>query len=291
MLHSITLQLLSRLLNERNPESHKNDYGNALLVAGSRGMMGAALLSARACMRSGVGLLTVRVPRCGYEIMQLGIPEAKCDTDERSDRHSYIELDNNVDALAIGPGLGLHEETQQALRQLLEHGMQKPGLPAPALVLDADALNILSLHPSLFDLLPRDTLLTPHPGEAKRLLNATGCSNCTELAMRYKIVVVLKGHQTLIHLPNGDGYRNEEWGNAGMAVGGSGDTLTGILLGLRAQGYSAKDAAILGVALHAMAGDLALQEGGQSEESLLPSDMINWLGRAFACVADAASDE
>lgn len=289
MIRTITLQMLGNLLNERDPESHKNDYGNALLVAGSRGMMGAALLAARACMRSGVGLLTVRVPRCGYEIMQLGIPEAKCETDERSDRHSYIEVPANVDAIAIGPGLGLHGDTQQALSQLLERGFTTPGLPDPALVLDADALNCLALHPELLKLLPRDTILTPHPGEARRLLDATGLSNCAELAMRYRIVVILKGHCTNIYLPDGNTYRNETWGNAGMAVGGSGDTLTGILLGLRAQGYEARDASILGVALHAMAGDLAINEGRQSEESLLPSDIIQWLGRAFACVADAAS--
>lgn len=290
MARTITIKLLNELLNEREPESHKNDYGNALLVAGSRGMMGAALLSARACMRSGVGLLTVRVPRCGYDIMQLGIPEAKCDTDERSDRHSHIEMGRDVDAIAIGPGIGTHEETQEALRAWLEKGVSTPGMPDPAVVLDADALNILSMHPQLMELLPSSTILTPHPGEAKRLLSATGLSNCAELAMRYHIVVILKTHCTTIHLPDGNAYRNEEWGNPGMAVGGSGDTLTGILLGLRAQGYEAKDASILAVALHAMAGDLAIKEGRQSEESLLPSDIIQWLGRAFACVANGAFD-
>lgn len=290
MIKTITLRHLAELLNEREPDSHKNDYGHALLVAGSRGMMGAALLSARACMRSGVGLLTVRVPRCGYEIIQLGIPEAKCETDERNDRHSYIELPTEIDTIAIGPGLGLHEDTQQALRRILEKGISTPGLPDPALILDADALNCLSLNPELMKLLPRDTILTPHPGEARRLLEATGTKNCAELAMKYHVVVVYKTHNTTIHLSDGNTWRNEEWGNAGMAVGGSGDTLTGILLALRAQGYDARDAAILGVALHAMAGDIAIQEGRQSVESLLPSDIINFLGRAFACVADASSD-
>lgn len=282
--------MLASLLEERQPESHKNDYGTALLVAGSRGMMGAALLSARACMRSGVGLLTVRVPRCGYEIMQLGIPEAKCETDERADHHTYIELPHDVDAIAIGPGLGLHADTQEALRRLIDRGFASPGLPDPALVLDADALNILALHPALLDRLPAGTLLTPHPGEARRLLDATGLHNCAELAMRYHVTVIHKTHQTTIFLPDGNAYRNEQWGNPGMAVGGSGDTLTGILLGLRAQGYDVREAAILGVALHAIAGDLAISEGRQSEESLLPSDLVNFLGRAFAYVADAASD-
>lgn len=286
---TIDIKLLNRLLKEREANSQKYDYGNALLVAGSRGMMGAALLAARACARSGVGVLTVRVPRCGYEIMQLGLPEAKCDTDVRSDFHSYIEMSHHVDAVAIGPGLGQHTETQEALLRLLEQGFSTPGMPDAGLILDADALNILALHPKALELLPRDTILTPHPGEAHRLMEATGCSNCMELAMRYRIVVILKTHKTTIHLPNGDMYRNEEWGNPGMATGGSGDTLTGILLGLRAQGYTAREASILGVSLHAMAADLAINEGQQSEESLLPSDITQWLGRAFACVANGES--
>lgn len=283
MNRRITLALMSELLHERKPESHKNDYGEALLVAGSRGMMGAALLSARACMRSGVGLLTVRVPRCGYEIMQLGLPEAKCATDRCEEYHSYIEVPRQTDAIAIGPGLGQHPETQRALESLLRLGIGTPGLPDPGLILDADALNILSLHPEWLELLPEETILTPHVGEAKRLLQATGCGNCFELAMKYHLVVVLKSHVTNIYLPNGNTYRNDEMGNPGMAVGGSGDVLTGILLGLRAQGYSAEEAAVLGVGLHAHAGDLAVNEGKESMESLLPSDIIAWLGRAFAC--------
>lgn len=285
MTTSITESLLSRLLRPRRPDTHKNDYGNAYLVAGSRGMMGAALLSARACMRSGVGLLTVRVPGCGYDIMQLGLPEAKCSTDHRENQHTYIDVPADVDAIAIGPGLGQHTETQRALIDLLERGFSQPGMPDPALVLDADALNILAQHPEALKLLPRDTIITPHVGEARRLLQASGEGNCCQLAMRYGIVVIQKDHVTNIYLPNGDLYRNDEYGNPGMAVGGSGDTLTGILLALRAQGYSARDAAILGVGLHAYAADLAIEEGDESEQSLLPSDITRWLGRAFKAVS------
>lgn len=284
MNQSISQSLLSNILRPRDPFTHKNDYGNALLVAGSRGMMGAAILAARAAMRSGVGLLTVRVPRCGYEIMQISLPEAKCSTDNRQDNHSYIDIPSGIDAIAIGPGLGKAEETQEAFCDLLNRGFSQPGLPEPALVLDADALNILSLHPDLFKLLPKDTILTPHIGEAKRLLAASGCSNCCQLAMKYNIVVIQKDHITNIFLPNGDQLRNEEFGNPGMAVGGSGDTLTGILLGLRAQGYSAREAAALGVGLHALAADLAIEEGEESEESLLPSDITRFLGRAFKAI-------
>lgn len=281
MTTKINENLLSSLLRQRDPFSHKNDYGNALLVAGSRGMMGAAILAARACMRSGVGLLTVRVPRCGYEIMQMSIPEAKCALDYRQDHHSYIDIPASIDAIAIGPGLSTEQETADALSDLLHRGFSQPGLPAPALILDADALNILALHPELIKLLPKETILTPHIGEAKRLLSASGCSNCCQLAMQYNIIVIQKDHITNVYLPNGDQYRNDEMGNPGMAVGGSGDTLTGILLGLRAQGYSARDASVLGVGLHAMAADLAIDEGTESEESLLPSDIIAYIGRAF----------
>lgn len=286
MTRLIDLDLLSDLLHQRDPFSHKNDYGNALLVAGSRGMMGAALLAARACMRSGVGLLTVRVPRCGYEIMQLGLPEAKCEIDNRADFHSYIDVPSAIDAIAIGPGIGKNDETQYALTSLLERGFSTPGLPDPALVLDADALNILALHPDVLSRLPKDTILTPHPGEASRLLQATGLKNCAEIAMKFNIVVILKDHYTNIYLPNGNIYRNEEFGNPGMAVGGSGDTLTGILLALRAQGYDAYEASLLGVSLHALAADLAIERGGQSEESLLPSDITHWLGAAFKAIRE-----
>lgn len=281
MNREITETILGQIRKQRDPDSHKNDYGEALLVAGSYGMMGAALLAARACMRSGVGLLTVRVPRCGYEIMQLGLPEAKCATDIGLEHHRYMELPMQLDALAIGPGIGQHEETQQALLGLLKRGLGTPGLPDPGLILDADALNILALHPEALEWLPENTILTPHPGEAKRLLSATKLGNCFELARRFRIIVILKGHVTTIYLPNGNQWRNEAQGNAGMAVGGSGDTLTGILLGLRAQGYTAEEAAVLGVGIHALAGDLAIELGGQSEESLLPSDITAHLGQAF----------
>lgn len=286
MTRNITEDTLRSWRRERDPESHKNTYGQALLVAGSYGMMGAALLSARACMRSGVGLLTVRVPRCGYEIMQLGLPEAKCSVDHDLERHRYMDIPQGIDAIAIGPGLGLHTDTQDALISLLRRGIDTPGLPSPALVLDADALNILALHPEAMELLPANTILTPHPGESRRLLEATGAGNCMQLAMRYGVVVVLKGHVTNIYLPNGNVWRNEEFGNAGMAVGGSGDTLTGILLGLRAQGYDAEHAAVLGVGLHALAADLAIDSGTESMESLLPSDIVQWLGRAFCAISD-----
>ena len=230
-------------------------------------MMGAALLSARACMRSGVGLLTVRVPQCGYTILQLGLPEAKCDCDPDENVHSRIVIPSDTDAVGIGPGLGQAPATHTALDTLLDT-WRGP------LVLDADALNIVAVHPDWLSRLPQGTVLTPHPGEMQRLGgDAAGLSD------RYGLVVVLKGHETCIHTPGGPTYINRLHGNAGMAVGGSGDVLTGIILSLLAQHYSPAQAATLGVWLHALAGDLALQT--QSQESLLPSDLTDRLGQAF----------
>ncbi len=267
-MNVLTKEAMHDLLRPRRPDSHKGDYGRALLVAGSRGMMGAALLSSRACMRSGVGLLTVRVPACGYEILQLGIPEAKCDCDVCTDHHSLIVVPSDTEVLGIGPGLGQHPDTQAALLHLLEqyHG---------PMVLDADALNILALHPDWLDKVPPRSILTPHVGEMKRLGNDPAA-----LSQKYRLILVVKSHQTHIYLPDGTIWCNTEHGNAGMAVGGSGDVLTGILLALLAQHYSPEDAARLGVWMHALAGDLALADH-QSMESLLPSDLIDHLGRAF----------
>ena len=268
----VTETLISEWLKTRDPFSHKGNYGRASLVAGSVGMIGAALLSARACMRSGVGLLTVHVPECGYTILQQGIPEAKCQTDQHYTHHTYIELPPGTEVVGIGPGIGQHVQTQWALHQLI---LLNPTVP---MVFDADALNILADNPQWFPQIPKGSILTPHPGEMQRL-----GADPAELAAQYQLVIVLKGHHTRIYVPTGDTvqvYENTLHGNAGMAVGGSGDVLTGIILALMAQHYSAKEAAVIGVWIHALAADLALANGN-SMESLIPSDIISHLGSAF----------
>lgn len=269
---TITQPLVAGWLKTRNPFSHKGDYGRASLIVGSVGMIGAALLSARACLRSGVGLLTVHVPECGYSILQAGVPEAKCQADEHYTHHTYIELPLWTEAVGIGPGIGLHTQTEWALHRLM---LLNPTIP---MVLDADALNILAVNQHWLPLIPKGSIITPHPGELKRL-----GADPAELAAQYQLVVVLKGHHTRIYVPQ-DGsvqvYENTLHGNAGMAVGGSGDVLTGIILALMAQHYTADLAAVIGVWIHALAADLALADGN-SEESLLPSDIISHLGAAF----------
>lgn len=271
-IHPITEALISEWLKTRDPFSHKGDYGRASLVAGSVGMIGAALLSARACMRSGVGLLTVHVPECGYAIMQQGLPEAKCQADQHYTHHTYVEVPLGTEVVGIGPGIGQHVQTQWALHRLM---LMNPKIP---MVLDADALNILAENPHWFPQIPKGSILTPHPGEMKRL-----GTDPAELAAQYQLVIVLKGHHTCIYVPTDNTaqmYENTLHGNAGMAVGGSGDVLTGIILALMAQHYTAKEAAVIGVWIHALAADLALADGN-SVESLLPSDIIFHLGAAF----------
>ena len=271
-IYPITETLISEWLKTRDPFSHKGDYGRASLVAGSVGMIGAALLSARACMRSGVGLLTVHVPECGYAIMQQGLPEAKCQADQHYTHHTYVEVPLGTEVVGIGPGIGQHVQTQWALHRLM---LMNPKIP---MVLDADALNILAENPHWFPQIPKGSILTPHPSEMKRL-----GTDPAELAAQYQLVIVQKGHHTRIYVPTDDTvqvYENTLHGNAGMAVGGSGDVLTGIILALMAQHYSAKEAAVIGVWIHALAADLALADGN-SMESLLPSDIISHLGVAF----------
>lgn len=270
--HPITDTLISEWLKTRDPFSHKGDYGRASLVAGSIGMLGAALLSARACMRSGVGLLTVHVPECGYAIMQQGLPEAKCQADQHYTHHTYVEVPSGTEVIGIGPGIGQHVQTQWALHRLM---LMNPNIP---MVLDADALNILAQNPDWLSQIPQGSIITPHPGEMQRL-----GTDPAEQAEKYQLVVVLKGHHTNIYVPKENTvqvYENTLHGNAGMAVGGSGDVLTGIILALMAQHYTAEEAAVIGVWIHALSADLALADGN-SMESLIPSDIISHLGVAF----------
>lgn len=268
-------------LKVRNRQSHKGTYGSAYLFAGSEGMMGAALLSARSCMRSGLGLLTVHTAACGYDIMQLGIPEAKCEPDQCKSFITDINVPDAITAVGIGPGIGQNIETAEALHSYLLREEKKAN--PHRLVIDADGLNILAKHPDWLNFLPEGTILTPHPGEWSRLRTALDSIN---ISNNRKIVIVYKDAYTkvvetdLTTLTDYCSWTNTEHGHSGMAVGGSGDTLTGIILSLLAQGYSSFDAACLGVYIHSLAADIALE--GQSEESWLPSDLIACIGKAFA---------
>ncbi len=270
----IAREQISRLLRPRNIFSHKGTYGSALIIAGSHGMMGAALLAAGAAARAGAGKVLTRVPGCGYMLMQLGLPEALCTIS--GDRYVQDMSGLKADAIGIGPGLGTEEMTLHAFATLLERNKQP-------LVLDADALNMIALQPDLLGKLPPGSILTPHPKEFERIFGKTANSmmqveQARFQAMRYNCFIVLKGRYTAIATPEGACWYNLT-GNPGMATGGSGDVLTGIITGLLAQGYASEDAVLTGVYLHGLAGDLALQK--ESPESLIAGDIIDHIGAAF----------
>ena len=268
-------QVQARLM-PRPAFAHKGDMGHALLVAGSRGMAGAAILATRACLRSGVGKVTVHTPGANMLPLQLAVPEAvvQCDADERMVCEA-VDTDD-YQALAIGPGLGIHEQTAVAMVAQLRR-TQCP------VVADADALNILANHRAWLQQLPKGIILTPHPKEFDRLSgNSTDSydrlTKARELARKLQAYIILKGHVSALCLPDGDVWFNSS-GNAGMATAGSGDVLTGILLALLARGYSRQDACMVGMYLHGLAGDKAAAVLG--EESLIASDIIAHLPEAF----------
>ena len=265
-----------RMMKPRDDFAHKGTMGNALLVAGSHGMAGAAILAARACLRSGVGKLTVHSPYCNVAILQTAIPEAVIHFDRDEAIFSEAMPTDGFRAIAVGPGIGTNEATAVAMLSLLRRSQ---GMA----VADADALNILASRRSWQQQLPKGIILTPHPKELERMEGQCTDSferlqKALQLAVRLQGFVVLKGHYTAVCMPDGRVSFNPT-GNAGMATAGSGDVLTGILLGLLARGYSQHDACIIGVYLHGLAGDLAAQELGQ--ESLVASDIIRYLPKAF----------
>jgi NAD(P)H-hydrate epimerase len=239
--------------------------------------MGAAILAAKACLSAGVGLLTSYFPSCGYEIMQSSVPEAMVSVD-KNEFHltSFPENLDLYQAAGLGPGIGTNDETAYMVKNFIKT-FQRP------LVLDADAINIISKSPELLSSLVHYTIITPHPREFDRLSGEckddfTRFERAKNLAAMHKIIIVLKGHFTGIFYPDGNITFNTS-GNAGMAKGGSGDVLTGIITALLAQGYAASSAAPLGVYMHGYAGDLAA--GLYSEEAMLPTDLIHCLGKTF----------
>ena len=260
---------------------HKGTYGHALLIAGSYGKMGAAVLSSKACLRAGVGLLTTHVPRMGYSIVQTAVPEAMVSIDQHDSICTEFPDLEIYSAIGIGPGLNKKTNSCNALCSLLETSK----VP---LVIDADALNILSEHKEWLEKIPENSILTPHPGEFRRLAGESENSYLQlqkqiQFSKKYKVVVVLKGAHTAISTPDGKVFFNST-GNPGMATAGSGDALTGVLLGLLAQGMSSWDASLAGVFIHGLAGDFAAKDG--SEFSLTAGDIIDYLGKAFSVILE-----
>ncbi|MEZ5015427.1 MAG: NAD(P)H-hydrate dehydratase [Flavipsychrobacter sp.] len=276
---TIDTDAIGAIYKKRQPFSHKGDYGFAYLIAGSHGMIGAAILAVRAAFRAGAGKIKILLPECGYNIMQTAVPEAIC-TVYGEKYISRICDWENVDAIGIGPGLGTNENTARAFSQFIEE------CKVPV-VIDADGLNLLAQRSGLLGKVPARSILTPHPKEFDNLFGKSANSmqrleRARKEAMHYNIYIVLKDRYTIVVTPKGDCWYNLT-GNPGMATAGSGDVLTGIITGLLAQGYSSEQAAMMGVYIHGLAGDIA--SGKQSEEALVAGDIITKLGKAFRIIS------
>ncbi|MEP6712967.1 MAG: NAD(P)H-hydrate dehydratase [Ferruginibacter sp.] len=268
----VTKEEIDMLIKPRQADSHKGSYGHALLIAGSKGRMGAAVLAARACLRTGTGLLTVSVPEKERSILQTAIPEAMLLM-----RNDAVEW-NKFSGAGIGPALGTSLKSLSVLKTVLEK-YKKP------LLLDADALTLLAGHKNLWPGIPAGSILTPHPAEFDRMFGESANHNdrmkkATELSQKKPWVIVLKNYQTLIAAAGVECINTT--GNAGLAKGGSGDILSGMITALLAQGYASLDAAKIGVYLHGVAADIAIKN--QSMESLLATDVIECIGKAFMFV-------
>jgi len=272
----ITKDYIKEQIVPRDKFSHKGTFGHAMIIAGSEGKMGAAVLATSACLRSGVGLATAYIPQCGIDILQTAVPEAMVIENIGIDCLQGNYHQENDFTLAIGPGIGMNEATQSFVKSVFE----KTSSP---IVIDADALNIIAKNKDLSALIPKGSILTPHPKEFKRLVgdfdsDIEKLEKLKAFSKETSCYIVLKGANTAISCPEGNVYFNTT-GNPGMATGGSGDVLTGIISGLLAQGYSSKNAAIIGVFLHGLAGDIARKD--ISEEALIASDITSYLGKTF----------
>ncbi|MBL1407132.1 NAD(P)H-hydrate dehydratase [Sphingobacterium faecale] len=273
----VTKEDIQPFYKRRKKFGHKGVFGHVLLMGGSYGKIGAVQLASKAALRSGCGLLSSYVPRCGYSILQTAVPEAMLITDEQENLISSFPDIAPYQAMGLGVGMGTEEKTKTAFREFLTAA---PSIP---MVLDADALNVLAQESDLLASIPLRSILTPHPKELKRIIGDWNddwhkIEKTRLLASQYNLCVLIKGANSAIVLPDGRVYFNST-GNVGMATGGSGDALTGILTALLGQGYSTKEAAVMGVYLHGRAADIAVAETGVY--SLLPSDIIRSLPQAF----------
>ena len=255
--------------------THKGIQGHALLIGGSYGKIGAVCLSSKAALKTGCGLVTAFIPKCGYEIVQISIPEVMVLTDVQEKIISNITFDIVPQAIGIGPGIGQEHATQNALHEFFKANK----IP---LVIDADALNILSQNKSWLSLLPPKTILTPHPKELERLIEKWNSETekfekTIAFSKKYQLIIVMKGAPT--HIIDRDAVYENTTGNAALATAGTGDVLTGMITSLLAQSYEPINAAMLGVYLHGLTADIALPEAGY--QSFIASDIIANIGNAY----------
>ncbi|PAM95276.1 NAD(P)H-hydrate dehydratase [Flavobacterium sp. IR1] len=272
----ITKAEVQKFYKPVNPHTHKGLQGHAVLIAGSYGKIGAAVLASKSCIKCGCGLVTTFTPKCGYQILQISIPEVMVVTDENVNFITNIHLPFTPQSIGIGPGIGQELGTQKALFEFLRTNK------AP-LVIDADALNILAQNITWLELLPEQSILTPHPKELERLIGKWNSDSekfqkTIAFSEKYNVIIVMKGAPTYI-INKKDIYENTT-GNAALATAGSGDTLTGIITSFLAQGYEPIQAAQLGVFIHGLTADLAVPQTGY--HSFIASDIIDYLGKAFS---------
>ncbi len=274
--HLVERREIHNSLKHRSPFSSKADYGSAMIIAGSYGMMGAAVLAARGALRSGAGKVTVQAPKCGYNIIQTAVPDAMYQYNTGDINLAEIKLGVDFDAVAIGPGISTADVTVKAVEDFLS-ARNKP------IIIDADALNCIARKPAILNLIPVLSIITPHPGEFDRLFgpqpsDEARLRKAIEVAQYYKIFVILKGHHTAIIRPDGKVYFNSS-GTPAMATGGSGDVLTGILVSLTAQGYRPEISSLIAVYVHGVAGEIAARDHG--EYGVTATDIAASTGRAI----------
>lgn len=270
---------VAKMLRKKQRFSYKNQHGHCYLIGASKGKSGALILAAKAALKSGVGLVTGILPEASYHSFQTNAYEAMCLVDG-AEHIEHIAPTAAAQAIGIGMGLGTQEATARAFAQFVAT-CTKPCL------FDADALNILAAHSELMNKIPANSVLTPHVAECDRLFGPSNNSmqrveHLRLQAMRFKVCIVLKGHHSVVVTPEGDCYYNMT-GNAGMAKGGSGDVLSGLITGLLAQGYPAEQAATMGVFVHGLAGDLAADDMG--EQAMNANDLLRFLPQAWQKLA------
>jgi len=271
----ITITEIRKRYKPIENSAHKGTQGHAVIIGGSYGKMGSVCLASKASLVSGCGLVTGFIPKCGYTIMQTFLPEAMVITDANEHLISKIRMGFTPDAIGIGVGMGQDRQTKRALYQFLKSNTSP-------LVIDADALNILSLNREWLLELPKKTILTPHPKELERMIGKWESEEekfekTQALSQTLEVIIVMKGAPT--HIFDGDTIYKNTTGNPALATAGSGDVLTGIITGLLAQKYSPADAAILGVYLHGLTADLAISEKGH--QAFIASTIIEYIGKAY----------
>jgi ADP-dependent NAD(P)H-hydrate dehydratase len=255
--------------------THKGIQGHALIIGGSYGKMGSVVLASKACLKTGCGLVTALIPKCGYEILQISVPEVMVETDDFLNHLTVINIENKFQSIGIGMGMGQDSDTQHAFHYFLKNNKSP-------LIIDADGLNILSQNLDWLELLPKHTILTPHLKELERLIGKWDSDEdkryrVAQLSHKYNLIIIVKGAPTIIVFQD-DIYENTT-GNQALATAGSGDVLSGIITSLVAQSYKPLDAAILGVYLHGLTAEIAAPK--MSYQAFIASDIIENIGNAY----------